>query len=350
MKLRTFIVREWLFLISVTGLVATSLVLRRIPSYSFSDFEVLFTLFVFLVVERGLEREGVLSFVAFHMGRGRFVYAKLTAASLLLSAFVTNDVAVITLVPVALMMELPNRSLAVALVAAAANAGSMFTPFGNPQNMFIYFHYGLSPIQFFRVIAPVAFLYTAAVFGFSMLLGGTSALETKSGHVNSRALVLLAAFVLLVLSILKLLPPWVEVLSLVLVLFLDRSLLKVDYILLGTFFCFFGFTDNLARWFSFSISGYSKTVLVSSFLSQLMSNVPAALFLADFVRDWRPLLVGVNIGGFGNLIGSLATLIAYRILVSRYPEEKGAFITFHVLGYALFVLGILFVLLSCGLK
>jgi len=120
----------------------------------------------------------------------------------------------------------------------------------------------------------------------------------------------------------------------------SRLFLKVDYFLLGTFFCFFGFTDNLSSYLKVGELSGAKLFWISSLLSQIMSNVPTALLLSDFTSDWKSLLWGVSVGGFGTLIASMANLIAYRLYVREVKEPDRRFLLkFHLYSFGFFLVG-----------
>ncbi len=339
-KLSKILIKEWLFSLSFLGFLVTSLCLFRIPHYSTDDFKVLFTLFVFLSLTKGLEKSNLLKFIAVKVERGRFVPLKLVLFTAFISAFVTNDVALIIVVPLTLLMKVPNVELLVVLEAMAANGGSALSPFGNPQNIFIYYHYNLHFKEFLEAIFPLVLV--SIILLVLLTPKGKEKVEVAEEVEYSEESYLLLSFLgIFILSVLKFLPLWTGILPISYALLFNREILKVDYFLLLTFFFFFGLTDNLLHVLNVKLEDSTQVFLYSAIGSQVMSNVPATLFFADFTNQWKPLLWGVNVGGFGNLIGSLANLIAYKLYVERFRESKKLLIKFHLIGYLFFLAGVI---------
>lgn len=340
-KIRELLIKEWLFSLSFLSFLLTSLCFFRIPHYSTDDFKVLFTLFVFLILTKGLEKSNLLKYLAIKVERGRFVPLKLVLFTAFISAFITNDVALIIVVPLTLLMKIPKIELLVVLEAMAANGGSALSPFGNPQNIFIYYHYNLHFKEFVEAIFPLVLV--SLILLILLTPKGKEKVETVEEEVeySRESYLLLFFFVIFILSVLKFIPLWAGVLPVIYALFFNREILKIDYFLLLTFFFFFGLTDNLVHILNVKLENPTEVFLYSAIGSQIMSNVPATLFFADFTNQWKPLLWGANVGGFGNLIGSLANLIAYKLYVERFENSGKLLIKFHVIGYLFFIAGIL---------
>jgi len=339
-RLAKRVAAEWLLVLTILGWSATSLYLRRFPHYSPTDFKVVYTLLVFLVIIKGLEHKGVLPSIAAQLDRGSHLPQKLILMTGLLSMLVTNDVAVLTMVPLTLALGMEEKIII--LEALVANSASTLTPFGNPQNIFIYFHYHLHPLEFMGAIAPFALFFLAFCLAVSFLVKkgpqGPPPSQARPGIQKTGALYG-AFFIIFVLAVLRILPLYLGILPLLFAVLWDRESLKVDYILLLTFLAFFGFTDNLIHILRFSLDSGGKVFLYSALGSQLISNFPSTLLFADFTRNWQALLWGVSVGGFGNLIGSLASLITYRLYKEHTGEQKRFLVKFHILGYTAFALG-----------
>ena len=245
------------------------------------------------------------------------------------SMLITNDVALITFVPFSItvfkMARLKNRVLpVVAFQTIAANLGSMATPIGNPQNLYLYSASQMGGKEFFLCLAP----YTGIAFvGLTVCL-----LVRKSFPVSApvfdgkketmgqvrKGIVYGILFLCCLLSVAKLVPVWG---SLLVVL---AATLCIDFV---GFFLFIGnigripvVSDFLSSW----IQG--REILVSILSSQVISNVPAALLLSGFTHQWNSLLVGTNIGGLGTLIASMASLISYKYIARMYPQKKGRYL------------------------
>ncbi len=334
------LIKEWLLLASGVGLVSTSIYLNRLPLYTFRDFEILFILLTLFIIIKGLENAKLFAVAASLIEKGRIISLKLIVATALLSMIVTNDVALLIIVPLTLRLHITRKDVLIIMETLAANAGSALTPFGNPQNLFIYWFYHLHPLEFFATIAPltVTFILLLAATSF-FLKTRNQTTKVPEIKISRRTLIYLVFLVIFILAILKILPLWIGFIMIGYVLFGDRQSLRIDYLLLLTFFCFFGFTDNLMAILTIRLEKADQVFLLSALLSQFISNVPTALLFSDFTNNWQALLWGVNVGGFGNLIGSLASLIAYRLYVNHEHKEKYFLIKFHALGYLAFGLG-----------
>ncbi|AHF80218.1 Hypothetical protein containing citrate transporter-like domain [Thermococcus paralvinellae] len=332
---------EWLLTLTLVGLVITSLYLERFPSYSKNDFKVIFTLFVFLVIIRGLERSGFLYSIASKVEKGRHLSLKLIFLTALLSMFMTNDVALLTIVPLTLALNVENKGILVILETITANGASSLTPFGNPQNIFIYYHYHVHPWEFIRTIAPFTFASLIFVLFIAYTKAKIRGYGREIANFDKKAYHYLFFFVLFILAVLRVLPLEVGILPVIYSLLFDMRALFIDYFLLATFLAFFGFTDNLMHILSFNLQNSTQVFLYSSLASQVISNVPSALLFADFTSDWRALLWGVSVGGYGTLISSLANLISYRLYRAYCNDSKSYLLRFHFYNFLAFLMGIL---------
>ena len=350
-KFRDFVTSEWLFILSASGLMTTSVLTWQIPAYSRSDIEILFVLFVLFLITTGLQRHGVLRRIARRVESGGFISIKLVLATFFFAMIVTNDVALMALVPLTILLNIPHKAWLVIAEALAANAGSALSPFGNPQNLFIYWHYDIPFSDFVTVIAPfsLVFLILLVIGALAIRARGNPLATSKPNALSRSAWFYIFALFIFALAVLRVLPLAIGAVVILYAIILDRDSLRVDYALLLTFACFFGFTDNLQVLLESYLAHPHHVFLLAAFLSQIISNVPAALLLADFTDHWQALLWGVSVGGFGSLVGSLANLIAYRIYVRSYRDDARSFtIRFHVVSYAAFFIGILlyFILLK----
>ncbi len=339
-----FILREWLLLAAASGLILTSVHLHRLPVCSAAEYEVLFILFVLFVAVKGLEKTGLLSRLSAGIEKGSFIPLKLVLATFLLSMVVTNDVALIVIVPLTLALRTRRKDILVILEALAANAGSALTPIGNPQNLFIYWFYSIRPQEFVLAIAPlsVVFLFLLAAASLLVKTPESSPASGQSPKVERLAPLYGVLLVIAILSVFHVLPMSVDLLVILCALVLDRRSLRVDYPLLLTFFCFFGLTENLEVLLAAELENSRHIFLASAAASQIMSNVPGTILFAKFTRQWKALLWGANVGAFGSLVGSLANLIAYKLYVTDGSTENPVSFTtkFLVLGYLMFFIGI----------
>lgn len=315
---------------------------------SYFDWKTLGCLFCVLAIACALRNAGVFDWAARasirRFARPRSLVMTLVLTTAAFSMLFTNDVALVIMLPltVAILVRLDAPQLmpaTFAMQALSANLCGMITPFGNPQNLYVFSYYHVELLDFLAVMALPFALSTVGVVVVTALLArrfsqprGASAHETPTrtrdeyfdpeqaaSLVDARRLIVYAPlFVVILLSVFRVVPIAAAVALTVLALVIvDRSaLLKVDYALLVTFVCFFVFAGNMAR--IPALADALRPVMdgwglpISALSSQVISNVPAAVLLSHFTEAWQPLLVGVNIGGAGTFVGSLASLIVIR--------------------------------------
>ena len=257
----------------------------------------------------------------------------------LFSMLITNDVALITFVPFGMtVLRLADcRCLVTPLVVLqtlAANLGSMLTPMGNPQNLYLYTKSGMGFGAFCALMLP----YVAVSAVCLALLAGrgpslpVQPVSLQAAQADKKALAVCGiGFGLCLLSILKLLPaPAVALVTAVWLVLRDRqTLARIDYALLGTFAGFFVFIGNMGRipWFRDLIASVltGHELIAGVVSSQVISNVPAALLLSGYSNRWAALIVGCNLGGLGTLIASMASLISYKLVAREYPDQRGGY-------------------------
>ena len=351
---------------------------------SYIDFRVLALLFCLMAVVRGFSSIGVFTrlgtMLLTHVHSLRMLSALFIFLCFFFSMLITNDVALITFIPftiLVLSMAEQKKFLipVVVLETIAANLGSMLTPLGNPQNLYLYTISGLSIGAFVRIMLPYSFVSAILLLIFILFLpkdtvstataantatttntattSNTSNVicEAVKARKNSRILFAfyLILFLLCLLTVLHILPYQI-LFFLVLTgfLLLDYRVLKdVDYFLLLTFLCFFIFIGNMKQ-ISLVHELISKLlvhheVLMGIGASQIISNVPAAILLSGFTDDYSALLIGVNLGGLGTLIASLASLISFKFYTNSNGSDTRRFLGIFTLYNAIF-LGGLFVL------
>ena len=317
----------------VLALASFLLVPPSIGTLDHIDFEVLFILLSFMVVVAGMESSGAFHGMAGKMLRlceGRILplCAVLVFLPFITSMLITNDVALITFVPISMVM-LSSPGLraymipVLVLQTISANLGSSLTPFGNPQNLYIFHHYDLGLTEFICAIGPYVIVGMVPLILMMALLcrgGAVDIPEYEGRNVDVRLLMLMSIlFCLCISTVLGLVPciPVMIVVILVALIVRRGSLKKVDYGLLLTFVFLFIFTGNLSELDTVSdLLGRMMTwdPMMTSFLSsQFVSNVPAAVMLSGFTVDWQSLLIGVDVGGFGTPIASMASVITLRL-------------------------------------
>lgn len=346
-KLKSFLKKEPVLAVSgVLAAVSAFLVLPSAEYLEYLDLRTLGILFCLMAAVAGLDEAGLFSLLVRKLSAGvgtvRRLCLLLTAACFLFSMFITNDVALLTFVPltIALLAGAGQRALILAVVSEtiAANLGSALTPFGNPQNLFLYSRYGLGLGEFFRVTGPLCLLGAVLTFGGLLLarpgnapLAPAGAAGEEKPFSGRRTSFFAGLFLFSLLAVLRVLD-WRLVLAgvaLLLALFARPIFRRVDYSLLLTFVFFFILVGNLSRipavsgWISSLLAG--RELVVSALVSQVISNVPAALMLAEFTGSWQGLLAGTNIGGLGTLIASMASLISFRLYAKSPGAQSGRY-------------------------
>ena len=268
----------------------------------------------------------------------------------------TNDVAIITLVPLLVMIsEMVGFSavMPTVLIAMAANLGSLLTPMGNPQNLFLLTHYHLSLGHFLQLSWPISVASALLLWGLSWLTPKRQIERPQavSVQLNGRLVsVAGVATIVILLGIFSLIPLWVMgLVALGLLVLIDwRLIVKIDYGLLLTFIGFFIAVGNLSRapWIAGGVQQLVHTSLTTYLsalgLSQFISNVPATILLAKFTGQVHALFLGVNVGGLGTLVASLANLLAYKAYQNRVVKPSGRYLRVAtVLNFgALLILGL----------
>ncbi len=318
---------EWLLFTAIAGLVVTSLHLGRLPGMTWREAQVLGLLWALFVSVRGLELSGLLAALAERAeSSGRWLAAVMVALTFVLAAVTTNDAALAVMAPLTMTLRTPGRARLVILEALAANAGSALTPFGNPQNLFIFWKYGPEVREFIGAIWPFS------LFSLALLLLAACLLpvrqpplpppDAEGKRISSSALMHGAMLLVTILVILRLLPLAALLIPAGHALALARRSLRIDYGLLATFAAFFMLSDNLQAMLGGVLRGEGHVFALSALASQVMSNVPAALLFSRFTEDWQALLWGVNVGGYGTVIASFANLIAWRAFMKAERDGR----------------------------
>ena len=347
-KLIAFFKKETILCISgVLAFVSAFIIPPDAGYIEYCDFKVLILLFCLMAVMGGFQQLGVFDRMAnLLLARARKMRQLATTLVMLCffsAMFVTNDVALITFVPFTIMLleraNLREKMIPIiVLQTIAANLGSMLTPVGNPQNLFLYTISGMEIGEFFAVTLPYVLVSYFFLYVLCYLQGRTPLKTEKQEpkkqwtvHDKGFLVALSLLFILCLLAVFHLAPHQVVlVVILVWFLFFQKGILKdLDYNLLLTFIFFFILIGNLGR-----ISAVRNTlqelllgreVIVSFLASQFISNVPAAVLLSEFTDSYAALIAGVNIGGLGTLIASMASLISYKYYAQAEGARKGKY-------------------------
>lgn len=268
------------------------------------------------------------------------------------SMLIANDMALITFLPLGYLSlsvtgNEKHSAYIFILQNISANLGGMLTPFGNPQNLYLYSYFNIPTGEFTMIMLPPFILAVAMLIGCCFILKPVplSVKEEIEKPLDKKKTVLyILLFVLSILAVFRIVPYIPVTAGIIIVLiFADRLALRsVDYPLLLTFVMFFIFAGNVSRMDvvqNIVSSLLSKSTLLISLLScQVISNVPSAILLSRFTDNYRELLLGVNIGGTGTLIASLASLITYSEYKVLYPKDGGKYVKLFIVLNAVFLL------------
>lgn len=348
-KCIAFFQKETILCISALLAVLSAFLIPPDTAYlGYIDTRVLVLLFCLMAVMGGFQHLGLFDRLAnllLHRARNlRQLSMTLVMLCFFSAMLVTNDVALITFVPFTILL-LKRAGLEEKLIpfivmqTIAANLGSMLTPVGNPQNLYLYTISGMDMGLFFATTLPFVLLAYFLLFFFCLAQGGKH-LDTPmpapvAPYVRQEKLHLLALgilFVLCLLAVFRILSYWAVLCVVVLWFLLGQKgiLRKLDYNLLLTFVAFFVLIGNLGRIPAIRellrqlLAG--REILLTFLACQCISNVPAAVLLSEFTTEYRLLLIGVNIGGLGTLIASMASLISYKYFAQIPGAGKGRYL------------------------
>ena len=361
-----FLKNETVLCVSFLLAVLSAFVIKPDMLYlTYPDYRTIALLFCLMIIVAGFQSLGIFRMLGHFLITRAGSIRGLSVVMILLCFFssmvITNDVTLITFVPFTiLVLRMSGRVerilKLVVLETIAANLGSMATPIGNPQNLYLYSISDLTAGEFMQAVLPYAGL-SLILLVIVVFVGKDEPLldvsvkdeqekraEKKAGRVLGQAMPLLILLILCLLVVFRILPYQPVLICVILViLVIKRKLyLSVDYFLLLTFLCFFVFIGNMKRIpqvSEFLVSAVQGRELLAGILtSQIISNVPAAILLSGFSSDYSALLTGVNLGGLGTLIASLASLISFKFFVKEYPDKKVAFLKVFTIWNLLFLL------------
>lgn len=382
-RVKAFIKKDIVLCVAVVLAIVSAFFVTPDAKYiDYIDFRTLSILFSLMCVMAGLNELGLFKKIAEGLLDKASTVFGLSMCLVLMCFFfsmlITNDVALITFVPFTFtaFMMLPKDKKdkyiipVIVFETIAANLGSMLTPVGNPQNLYLYGKSGMSFSEFIMLMLPYSFVslvllvVSIAVLckndinkqksdtktkkevvsqgGFSLTLTELFAKSQTSYH--SKLIMYIMLFIVSMLVVLKLIPYQIMLIfTLVLVFLADRTTLKkVDYSLLITFVGFFIFIGNMGRISAVSsflasvVKGHEVLTAVVS--SQAISNVPAALLLSGFSDNYRALIVGTDLGGLGTLIASMASLISYKMVAAKEDISTGRYFTYFTVANIVFLI------------
>ena len=363
-KIFSWCKKEIIFCITFLFALVSMLFVKPDAKYiSYIDFGTLLTLFSLMAVVSGWRRTGLFgtlgNIVCRKVHGQRGLCLTLVLLCFFSSMIITNDVALLTFVPFAVVLLSKTSGFLllyiVVLQTLAANLGSMITPIGNPQNIFLFSKMQLGTIQFMKIIFPYTLLSLVLLIFSTLIIKNEEMqierqeVETGGSGFTGKNILYTALFILCLVSVVNVIPKWAAAVLVALCVFIsDRKIFcNIDFMLLLTFTAFFIFTGNIARLESVDsflkrITGTNEFAVRLAF-SQVISNVPATLLLYPFAQNTKELLLGVDIGGLGTPVASLASLISLKL----YTQEKGGTAKF----LAVFTLmNIIFLAALCAMK
>ena len=341
----SFMKKNVVMMVALCAAVVTSIIVPVDKEYlGYFDFKTLTCLFCVLAVVCALKNIRFFYIMAKKVVQF-FKNARLSILALVYITFIgsmliANDMALLTFLPLGFFVLTTTgkeKYMAFTFIMQniAANLGGMLTPFGNPQNLYIYTFFEIPTFEFMKIMAPPFVLSVAIITVCCLIFVKPEPLEVEDEKIQlpvKRTILYLALFIFAIAIVFRGIPYQAGLVIIPLVLiFADRDALKkVDYPLLLTFVFFFIFSGNMARievvrsFFGMLLE--KSTLLFSVISCQFISNVPSAILLSQFTENYRELLVGVNIGGVGTLIASLASLITFREYTKNNPGNTGYYI------------------------
>ncbi len=357
-RILAFVKKNVVVLIALLAAVVTSVIIPPDAAYlGYFDFRTLTCLFCVLAVVCALKNIRFFYLLARKIVElfktARMAVLGLVYVTFIGSMLIANDMALLTFLPLGYMVLASTdkkKYMAVTFILQniAANLGGMLTPFGNPQNLYLYSKFAIPTGEFMGIMVAPFLLSIALITACCFIFVKAEPLQLEEEKVSLppvRTGIYLALFALSILIVFRGIPYWIGLIIIPIVLFfMDRKALgQVDYGLLFTFVFFFIFSGNMARIEGvrnlFSSLLEKNTLLVSVLSCQMISNVPSAILLSQFTGNYTHLLLGVNVGGVGTLISSLASLITFKEYVKHNPGKAGKYIAvFSVFNFAFLII------------
>lgn len=334
-----------LFITLIVACISALFVSPSLEYFTYIDFHVLSLLLMMMLVVAGMQKVGLFSFIVASLLKlvhtTRMLAFVLMNVCFFSSMLITNDVALLTFVPLGIMMLIQTQKERllipiIVLQTIAANLGSMLTPLGNPQNLYLYSISSMDIGNFLKVMvvpSTLSFLILSASV-FFIKSEKIVPFSEKQDVVIKRKKVIpwCGLFVICLLAVLRVIPHNLAFITvLICVIMIDkRVLFRADYALLLTFIFLFIFIGNIKNIPEIS-SALSKLVegqelTIGILLSQIISNVPAAMLLSKFTDNYATLLLGVNLGGLGTLIASMASVISYKLYATTEKARTGKYL------------------------
>ncbi len=367
-KLSTYLYKDKVFVIAaIFALISFFVTPPSVSVLGAINYKVLIIMFTLMLAVMGLYETHFFDFVATKLvllfQKTAWITLVIVWTTFFLAMILTNDAVLLTLVPFAIfVMRHSNQEKHIVslliLMTIAANMGSALTPMGDPQNIYLYAFYQIPFRSFLGVMFPVTLMgfVLVTLFNFILIPQTRSVLNITAPSVTyHRIFVYIVLLINGFLCVLHLIPEWITLgVTLLLGIFSSKHLFKrVDYPLLLTFVSFFIFTSNIGQsssmmvLFSRFLNAPSRVYFSGLITSQLISNVPAAVLLSTFTESTfsTPLLLGVNVGAMGSLIGSLASLITFKYIINEYGFLAKKYVIRYTLISLIFMVIMTFVII-----
>lgn len=345
-KIIGFVKKETVLTISwILAIVSMIFVPPNIKYIDYIDLRTLGILWSLMIIMQGLQKKKMFDKAGKQLiSKTKKVWQLVLVLVLMcffFSMIITNDVALITFVPFAIfaISECERKDLLVPVITLqtlAANLGSMLTPLGNPQNLYLFGMSDMNIVEFIKIMLPYSLVsFILLIISIFLIKNGNTKIQRPKGEVvikdKKSIIVYVGLFIFALLTVGGVIKYYMLVaIVLITVIIIDAgTIFEIDYALLFTFTGFFIFTGNIGniqviRDFLINIVD-GREIVGGILASQIISNVPAALLLSPFTNNLKNLLVGVNLGGLGTLIASMASLISFKLLAHRYNELKGKY-------------------------
>lgn len=360
-RIMAFIKKNAVMFIALLAASITSIIVPVDKEYvGYFDFKTLTCLFCVLAVVCALKNINFFYMLARKVvclcKNVRLSVLALVYITFIGSMLIANDMALLTFLPLGYLVLTTTKkekymAFTFIMQNIAANLGGMLTPFGNPQNLFLYTKFNIPNAEFMGIMALPFAISILLITICCIVFVKAEPMEVSNEKIKldtKKTILYIILFALAIAIVFRSIPYWIGLIVIpIVLLFADRKALKmVDYPLLLTFVFFFIFAGNMARidavrdFFSYLLD--KNTLLFSSISCQLISNVPSAILLSQFTNNYPDLLVGVNVGGVGTLIASLASLITFREYIKHNPGKTG----YYVAKFSLFNFSFLIVLVG----
>lgn len=356
-KIFNFIKNETVLSVAIILAIITCFFVPIDKEYlSYFDYNTLICLFCMLAVVAGLKSTNIFELISrkmiglFHNRRA--VIYSLVFGTFFFDMIIANDMSLITFLPltyIVLHSTKNDKYLAFTFImqTIAANMGGMITPYGNPQNLYLYSYYNIPTSEFFSILLIQTITVAVLLWICCSFINNEPLKLRKNSRIiinKDKMYIYIALFVLVILTIFRIIPYMITFIIVILtILITDRKRFKqVDYALIATFFVFFVFSGNIARISAikeFISDIVVKNTLIAGIIScQFISNVPTAIFLSKFTTNYHDLLISVNIGSLGIIISSLASLITLKEFLKHQPKNFWKYLGMFTLFNTMFLL------------